>query len=85
MSRSHNTSYNVNKLWLSPKTCKISRLQVDGIYYQHESDPTPGGSGRQEGLAGCGPWGHEESDMTKRLNNNKNSSPMKGCLDLSDE
>ena len=27
-------------------------------------DPTPGGSGRQEGLACSGPWGHEESDMT---------------------
>ena len=35
---------------------------------QHESDTTPGGSGRQEGLACSGPWGHEESDMTKRLN-----------------
>ena len=23
-----------------------------------------GGSGRQEGLACCGPWGHKESDMT---------------------
>ena len=33
--------------------------------YQHEFDPTPGGSGRQEGLACSGPWGHEESDMTK--------------------
>ena len=33
---------------------------------QHEFDPTPGGSGRQEGLARSGPWGHEESDMTKR-------------------
>ena len=30
--------------------------------YQHECDPTPGGSGRQEGLACSGPWGHEESD-----------------------
>ena len=31
------------------------------------------GSGRQEGLACSGPWSHEESDMTKRLNNNNNS------------
>ena len=31
---------------------------------QHEFDQTPGGSGRQEGLAGSGPWGHEESDTT---------------------
>ena len=39
--------------------------------YEHESDPTPGGSGRQEGLACSGPWDHEESETTKRLNNNK--------------
>ena len=32
--------------------------------YQYEFDPTPGGSGRQEGLMCSGPWGHEESDMT---------------------
>ena len=31
---------------------------------QQESDPTPGGSGRQEGLAWSGPWGHEELDTT---------------------
>ena len=31
---------------------------------QHEFDPTPGGSGRQEALVCSGPWGHEESDMT---------------------
>ena len=37
---------------------------------QRDFDPTLGGSGRQEGLACSGPWGHEESDMTKRLNNN---------------
>ena len=27
---------------------------------QHEFDPTPGGNGRQAGLACSGPWGHEE-------------------------
>ena len=31
---------------------------------QHEFNPTPGGSGRQEGLAYSGPWGHKESDTT---------------------
>ena len=35
---------------------------------QHEFDTTTGGSGRQEGLACSGPWGHEESGTTKRLN-----------------
>ena len=38
---------------------------------QHEFDTTPGGSGGQEGLACSGPWGHEESDTTKRLNKTK--------------
>ena len=28
----------------------------------------------QEGLACCGPWGHEESDTTKRLNSNNISN-----------
>ena len=40
--------------------------------YQHEFGPSPGGSGRQEGLSCSGPWGHKESDTTKQLNNNKN-------------
>ena len=40
---------------------------------QHDFDPTPGGSGRQEGLACSGPLGHEELD-TQRLNNNTNTS-----------
>ena len=41
--------------------------EVVGQYhrsYQHEFDPIPGGSGRQEGLVCSGPWGHEESDTT---------------------
>ena len=37
--------------------------------YQHEFDPTLGGSGKQEGLVCSGPWGHKESDTTKQLNN----------------
>ena len=41
---------------------------------QHEIDQTPGGHGRQEGLAGSGVWGHEESDTTKQLDN-KNAEP----------
>ena len=36
--------------------------------YQYEFNPTPGGSGRQEGRACSGAWGHEESDTTKQLN-----------------
>ena len=45
---------------------------------QHEFHPTPGGNGRQEGLACSGPWGHEKSDTTKRLNSNNKLS----CIDL---
>ena len=42
------------------------------VNYQLEFDPTPGGSGRQEGLSStCDPWNHKESDTTKWLNNNK--------------
>ena len=34
--------------------------------YQHDFDQTPGGSGRQEGLACSGPWSHEELDTTTK-------------------
>ena len=53
--------------------------EMDGQYhrsYQHNFDPTPGGSGRQERLACSGPWGHEESDtMTKQQQQNPICSP----------
>uniref|UniRef100_A0A670IS25 Uncharacterized protein n=1 Tax=Podarcis muralis TaxID=64176 RepID=A0A670IS25_PODMU len=42
--------------------------------YQHESDQTAGGSGRQECLVCSGPWGHKELDTTERLNNNNNNT-----------
>ena len=45
--------------------------------YQHEFDPTPGGSGRQEGLACSGSWGHKESDTTKSLNSNNTKKKKK--------
>ena len=34
----------------------------------HEFEYAPGASGGQGGLACCGPWGREESDMTERMN-----------------
>ena len=38
----------------------------------HEFVQAPGDGGEgQGGLACCSPWGHRESDMTERLNNNK--------------
>ena len=48
-----------------------------GWYHQlngHECEPIPQDGERQGYLACCSPWGHEESDMTKRLNNDNNNS-----------
>ena len=36
----------------------------------HEFEQAPGAGDEQGGLAWCSPWGHQESDMTERLNNN---------------
>ena len=37
----------------------------------HEFEQTPGVGDGQGRLACCSPWGHKESDRTRRLNNNK--------------
>ena len=37
----------------------------------HDLGQTLGDGEGQEGLASCSPWGHEESDMTVWLNNNR--------------
>ena len=36
----------------------------------HEFEQTPGDSEGQGTLACCSPWGHNESEMTDKLNNN---------------
>ena len=36
----------------------------------HEFEQTPGDSEGQGSLVCCSPWGHQESDMNLRLNNN---------------
>ena len=36
----------------------------------HDSEQTPGDSGRQESLECNSPCGHKESDTTQQLNNN---------------
>ena len=36
----------------------------------HEFEKTLGDGEGQGSLASCSPWGHKESDMTKRLNDN---------------
>ena len=59
------------KILNSNLECKIYEPWEAGSY-QNEFDQTPRGSGRQEGLACSDPWGHKESDTTKRLNNNDN-------------
>ena len=40
--------------------------QLNGL----ELAQTPDDAEGQGGLACCHPWGHKESDMTERLNNN---------------
>ena len=43
---------------------------------EHEFEQALGDGERQRSLACCSPWGHKESDVTERLNNNnKKSSP----------
>ena len=42
----------------------------------HEFEWTLGNSGGQRNLVCCSPWGYKESDMTYRLNNNCNKSPL---------
>ena len=37
----------------------------------HEFEHAPGDGDGQGSLVCCSPWGHKESDMTKKLNNNK--------------
>ena len=38
----------------------------------HEFEQTLGYTEGQESLVCCSPWGCKESDMTERLNNNRN-------------
>ena len=38
----------------------------------HEFEQALGVGDRQGSLACCSPWGHKESDKTKRLNNKSN-------------
>ena len=38
----------------------------------NEFEQTPGDGEGQGTLVCCSPWGHKESDVTERLNNNNN-------------
>ena len=42
----------------------------------HEFEQAPGDGEGQGCLACCSQWGHKESDMTERLNNNKSQGPV---------
>ena len=45
---------------------------LDGITDdEHKFDQALGVGDGQGSLACCSPWGHKESDMTERLNNNQ--------------
>ena len=57
----------VGKMWRQEEKGMSEDEMVGQCHssYQHEFDPTPGASGREEDLACSGPWGHEELDMTK--------------------
>ena len=42
----------------------------------HEFEQTPRDGEEQGSLACCSPWGHKESGMTERLNNNNRYEEM---------
>ena len=44
---------------------------------RHESEQAPGDGEGQESLAYCSPWACKESDMTKQLINNNNTTMCK--------
>ena len=50
--------------------------QVNG----HEIGQTPGDGKGQGSLACCCPWGHKESGMTWRLNNNEHAPCFRNCV-----
>ena len=60
------------KVWRQEE--EIREDEMVGWHHQlkgYEFEQTPGDGEGQGGLACCRPWGHKESDMTERLNNNK--------------
>ena len=50
--------------------------QMVGWHHQlngYELEQAPGDGEGQGSLVCCSPWGHKESDLTERLNNNNNN------------
>ena len=55
------------------KEKRVTEDEIAGWHHRwngHELEQTPGDGEGQRGLVCCSPWGHKESDMTWRLNNN---------------
>ena len=53
---------------------RVSEDEMAGWHHRcngHELGQTPGNGEGQGGLVCCSPWGHKESEMTERLNNNR--------------
>ena len=49
--------------------------EMVGWHYRlngREPEQAPGDGEGQRSLVCCSPWGHQESDLTERLNNNNN-------------
>ena len=60
---------NARKDWRQEKG--MTEDEMVGWHYWldgHEFEQAPGVADGQESLASCSPWGHKESDTTKRLN-----------------
>ena len=61
------------------KEKRASEDEIAGWHYQCNEDElgqTLGDGEGQGDLACCSPWGHEELDTTRQLNNNNGSSLM---------
>ena len=60
---------------LRPKEKRTAEDEMVGWHHQlngHKSEQTPGDSEGQGSQASHSPWGHRESDVTYRLNDNNN-------------
>ena len=73
--------------WKRPWCCECLKAGGEGdemVGWHHqlngrEFEQTPGVGDRQGSLACCSPWGHQELDMTKWLNNNKMRGSQHQC------
>ena len=69
-------------------TCQQGKTEDKMVGWHHwlngqEFEQAPGDGEGQGSLTCCSPWHHKESDMTERLNNNKNDN-MPTWMNLKD-